>query len=243
MEFLKRELKDYKVLLRSVPSMVTAIFILSVVCMNLLANKELYNSKYLCLDCGLALSWVSFLCMDCICKRFGAKASIKISILALSVNVITVLIFKLLTMTPGHWAAYYSASDPATAELINDGLNATFGGAWYVVLGSATAMLVSSIVNSISNVVIGRIADNGSYRGFATRSFISTAIGQFVDNLVFSSLVSHVFFGWTWPQVLLCAFTNMLLELLAEAIFSPIGYKVSKDWESDGVGEGYLNTL
>ena len=38
------------------------------------------------LDCGFVVSWVSFLCQDMICKRFGAKASIKISILALLVT-------------------------------------------------------------------------------------------------------------------------------------------------------------
>ena len=35
---LQRELEDYKILLRNVPSIVVALFFLSVVAMNLLAN-------------------------------------------------------------------------------------------------------------------------------------------------------------------------------------------------------------
>ena len=151
MKFLKKEWEDYKLLLRSVPSMVISIFILSVVCMNLLANKELFSSQYLCINSGLALSWISFLCMDCICKRFGAKAATKISILVMFVNIVTVVIFKLLSMTPGHWAAYFTAPDAVTAEYVNEGLNATFGGTWYVVLGSSIAMALSAIVNSTIN--------------------------------------------------------------------------------------------
>jgi uncharacterized PurR-regulated membrane protein YhhQ (DUF165 family) len=240
MNIIKREWEDYKILLKNVPSMVISIFILSVVCMNLMANKELYRSEYFCINSGLALSWISFLCMDCICKRFGAKASIKISLLAMFVNVVTVVIFKLLSVTPGHWAAYFSAPDAGTAEYINSGLNATFGGTWYVVLGSAIAMVLSSLVNSIVNVGIGKMSDKGGYLGFALRSFSSTAVGQWVDNFVFSLLVSHVFFGWNMTQVLICSTTSMFIELALEAVFSPVGYRVSKDWEEEGVGKEYL---
>lgn len=241
MKYLRSELKDYRILLRNVPSMVISVFILSVVCMNLVAGKELFSSKYFCINCGLALSWISFLCMDCICKRFGAKASIKVSLLAMFVNVVTVGIFWMLSMTPGRWAAYYSASDPAVGEYINAGLNSTFGSAWYVVLGSAIAMLLSSVVNAVLNELIGKKVDKGGYSGFAVRSFISTAVGQWVDNFVFSALVSHVFFGWNWTQVLICSTTSMVIELIAEAVFSPVGYKISKGWEKEGIGVEYLN--
>ncbi len=243
MKFLKKEWEDYKLLLRSVPSMVISIFILSVVCMNLLANKELFSSQYLCINSGLALSWISFLCMDCICKRFGAKAATKISILVMFVNIVTVVIFKLLSMTPGHWAAYFMAPDAVTAEYVNEGLNATFGGTWYVVLGSSIAMALSAIVNSTINASLGRVVDKGGYRGFAIRSFVSTAAGQFVDNFVFSALVSHVFFGWNWTQVIICSITSMIIELALEAAFSPVGYKVSKEWENKGIGKEYLRFI
>ena len=243
MNITKNELRDYKVLLRNVPSMVITIFVLSVVCMNLMASKELYSSKYFCINSGLALSWISFLCMDCICKRFGARAAVKISILAMFINVVTVGIFKVLSMTPGHWAAYFSAPDESTGEFINSGLNSTFGRAWYIVLGSAIAMIVSSVVNSYSNEYIGKHIDKGSYGNFALRSFISTALGQWVDNFVFSALVSHVFFGWNWTQVLICATTSMVIELVFEAVFSPLGYKVSKSWENNGIGQEYLSAF
>ena len=61
---ISRVKEDYKALLHGVPAMVTVTFILSVVFMNLMASKELYRSEYFCLNCGLALSWISFLCMD-----------------------------------------------------------------------------------------------------------------------------------------------------------------------------------
>ena len=38
-----------------------------------------------------------------ICKRFGARAAAKISILALGMNLAVSLVFKLLSLSPGMW--------------------------------------------------------------------------------------------------------------------------------------------
>ncbi len=241
MNTIKRELEDLKLLLRNVPSVLTAVFILSVVCMNLMANKELFASQYICINTGLALSWIPFLCMDCVCKRFGPKAAAKLSIFAVFTNIATAAVFALLSMSPGHWAAYFSAPDPATGEYINAALNSTFAGTWYVVAGSSLASILSSMINSMVNGAVGRIADRGGYSGFAVRSFISTAAGQWVDNFVFSAVVSHVFFGWNWTQVFICSITSMLFELALEALFSPLGYRISQGWQDESVGQAYLD--
>ncbi len=236
MNLIKRELGDYRLLLRNVPSLVVTIFVVSVIAMNLLANKEIFSVKYLALDCGFSLSWISFLCMDMLCKRFGGKAAAKISILALAINLITCLIFKLISLTPGMWGEFYSTG----LIEVNTALNSTIGGCWYVVLGSSTAMLVSSICNSLINQAIARRLKTNGFKAFALRSYISTGISQFIDNLVFATIVSHYFFGWTWIQVLLCSVTAASFELLCEIVFSPLGYRISQQWERENVGEIYL---
>ena len=227
---------DYKVLLRSIPASTVTLFIVSVIMMNLLANKELISLPWLALDCGFAVSWVSFLCMDMICKRFGARASIMVSVMALGINLGVSLVFWLLTLTPGMWGAYY---DTGLLE-VNDALNATVGGTWYVVLGSSCAMLTSSVVNSLLNQAIGRLEHKNTFGAFALRSYVSTGIAQFVDNLVFAIIVSHTFFGWTWLQVLTCSLTGAVAELLCEVFLSPVGYRVVRGWERENVGELYL---
>ena len=236
MNLIRGEMEDYGILLRNIPSLVISLFIVSVILMNLLANKELFSVRYLALDCGFALSWISFLCMDMICKRFGAKAAAKISILALFINLCVVLVFKLLSMTPGMWGEYYSTGMPE----VNDALNATFGGSWYVVLGSSTAMLCAAICNSLINHTVAQHLRIGGYKAFAARSFVSTGIAQFVDNFVFATIVSLHFFGWTWTQVIFCSLTGAVMELLCEVVFSPMGYKVSENWEKENVGAQYL---
>ena len=241
--FFQRELDDYKALFSNIPSIVVALFFLSIVAMNLLANKELFSTPWLALDCGFTLSWLSFLLMDMICKRFGAKAAMKLSIAALLVNLCVCGLFYLLSLTPGHWGEYYSYidSDPAAAQAANQALNRTIGGSWYVVLGSALAMLISSFVNSISNHLIAKGLKHNNFGSFALRSFSSSALAQFVDNLIFATVVSHIFFGWTWTQVLVCSLSGAVMELLCEVVFSPLGYKMARQWEEEKVGQAYID--
>lgn len=231
-------LRDTKLLLRNIPSSTVVFFVISTIIMNLLANKELVALPWLALDCGVSVSWVSFLCQDMVCKRFGARASIQLSIFALLVNLAVCGLFWLMSLTPGMWGAYYNTGDIA----VNDALNATIGGTWYVVAGSSVAMLASAITNSLINEGLGRIFQGGSFGTFAARSYISTLIGQFVDNFVFALVVSHVFFGWSWPQVFACSITGALVELACEVFLSPVGYKMVQNWERDGVGADYLES-
>ena len=240
--YIQREWRDLVILLRNIPSLVVSFFILSVVCMNLLANKELISFEYLALDCGFTLSWFSFLCMDMICKRFGPKAAMKVSIVALFVNLCTCVFFNILSHAPGMWGEFYSYIDtnPDAAKVANDALNATFGGSWYIVLGSALAMFTASFVNSGVNYSISKVFTKSNFKSFAMRSYISTMVAQFVDNLIFAITVSHVFFGWTMKQVIICSLTGAVMELLCEIFFSPIGYKMVCRWEKEEVGDAYL---
>lgn len=236
---LVTEIKDT---LRAIPGLVTAIFILSAVSMNLLANKSIFNLPWLAATSGVFMSWISFLCMDAVCKRFGARAATILNTTAMVINLIMALLFMLIVQIEGIWAASFAGETPEMQAAMNQAVNSTFASSWYIVIGSALAMFLGGIVNSIVNKIVGSKFDtNGDFKGFAIRSYLSTAAGQFVDNLAFATFVSYIFFGWTIKQVLVCSFFMMILELVFEIVFSPIGYKLSKNWEKDNVGKDYLN--
>lgn len=252
--WVRDELTDYKILLRNIPSLTISLFILSVVCANLMANKELFNYKYIALDCGFVFSWIMFLCMDVICKRWGAKASVKVSLLALGVNLCVCGSFWLLGKAPGMWGAFYDAAGAASVgaptELninigaaVNNALNSTIGGSWYIVLGSGLAFLTSSVVNALVNKTIGSMMKKDNFFSFAVRSYSSTIVAQFIDNFVFAVVVSKVFFGWSWTQVVWCSVVGAVCELLCEVLFSGFGYKVVCQWEKENVGKGYFDYL
>lgn len=237
---LRNFFREFRILLNSVSPLTLSVFILSVFAMNLLANKSLnIPLEWLALDCGIVVSWVAFLCMDVLTKHYGPKAATMVSVAAIGVNLAACLILYLASLIPGTWGAFY---DFGEEPVINQALDGTFGGTWYVVLGSTTAFIASAVVNNFTNWGIGKLFHRrpDGFLAYACRTYLSTAIGQFSDNLIFAFLVSFVFFGWSPIQCVTCAATGMVAELLCEALFSPIGYRLCKSWKKRGVGKEYL---
>lgn len=237
---VKREALEMKVLLRSIPSPIVTLFVVSVIMMNLLANKSIaLPVDWLALDCGIIISWVSFLSMDIITKHFGPKAATEISFVAVAVNLLCCAFFYIAGMVPGMWG---EAFVDGAETLINNALDHTISGTWYVLLGSTVAFITSAVVNNFMNASIGRLLHlkPDGFAAYALRTYVSTAIGQFCDNLVFALIVSQFFFGWTLLQCITCSLTGMVAELLLEAAFSPIGYRVCRKWKVDGVGGAYF---
>ena len=230
---------EMKTLLRSIPATTVTLFVVSVICMNLLANKTLLQLDWIALDGGILISWLSFMCMDIITKHFGPKASNRICILASMINLLTCLIFFVASAIPSN-AADYTAFD------------SIFGGTWFILLGSTVAFLASAVINNRLNWMIGKCFKNNpdGKLAFAMRSYISTFIGQFLDNLIFSIIVFVFFapifwdgFHWTYLQCTMCALTGAVAELIMEIVFSPIGYKITKKWQSESAGKEYFDYI
>ena len=236
---LKNEKTEIRLLLRSIPATVVTLFVVSVICMNLLANKTLLQLDWIALDGGFLISWLSFMCMDIITKHFGPKASNTITVLAAMINLLTCLIFFVASIIPSN-AGDYSAFD------------GIFGGTWFILLGSTIAFLASAVINNTLNWMIGK-----SFRrnpdgklAYAMRTYISTFIGQFLDNFIFSIIVFVFFapifwdgFHWTLIQCAMCALTGAVAELIMEIAFSPIGYRITKKWQAESVGFEYLDYI
>jgi len=233
---LRKESQETAVLLRAIPASVVTLFVVSVICMNLLANKTLLALDWIALDGGILISWLSFMCMDIITKHFGPRASNRISVLACGINLLTCLIFLVASLIPSN-AADYTAFD------------SIFGGTWFILLGSTVAFLASALINNTLNWAIGkcfRRSPDGKL-AYAARTYISTFIGQFFDNFIFSIIVFVGFapifwdgFHWTVLQCAMCALTGAVAELLMEIVFSPIRYKITKRWKAHSVGREYL---
>ena len=93
---MKRKMDDLRSILRSVPPMPTALLILSVVGMNLLANKSVDTGlDWLALDCGILFSWLTFLTMDILTQCCGPKTATVVSLTALALNLFMALLFFL----------------------------------------------------------------------------------------------------------------------------------------------------
>ena len=237
LSWLKKEKEETAILLRSIPSTVLSLFVVSVICMNLLANKTLVQTDFIALDGGILISWLSFMCMDIITKYFGPKASNKIAILASAINLLTCVIFYIASIIPSN-AADYTA------------LNGILGGTWFILLGSTVAFIASAVINNFLNWTVGKAfrKNPDGMLAYAARTYVSTFIGQLLDNFIFSVIVFVFFapnfwdgFHWTVLQCFTCALTGAVAELFMEILFTPIGYRIVNKWQKQNVGREYLD--
>lgn len=238
---MKKYFEDYKLLLRSIPSIITAVYCVAVVVMNLMANKIIFNSRFVAADGGLLVSWVPFLCMDMVVKRYGPRAANKLNLFALLINLAVVAMFAIISALQIDVGAEYAQGD------IYASFNSVFSCTWFVLLGSSVAFIAAGLINNFLNWGIGKMFKKKDTRlEYVTRSYISTFVGQFADNLLFATIVFIIFapiywgYSLTLLQCIGSATIGAVLELLMEVFFSPIGYSVTMRWKKEKVGEEYI---
>lgn len=251
-EWIKKEVHETKVLFKGLPAIPFTMICLSFILMNLLATVALYNEWWIAGDVGIIVSWLAFLFGDMIVKRYGAKASIKIQIAALLVALFTM----------GILAAGSAIENSIYAEAIANGeyypmlslfsweFNINNGMVTLWTLGaSSLAFVVANVFNAlVSKFVLLKFKKRTSFKAYATAAYISTFVGQFIDNLIFA--FSFTFFAsriglWgmsplTVLAMFTCSLTGAILELVLEVIFSPIGYKIAEHWRKEGIGQEYI---
>lgn len=222
-------------LLRSVPAVMTFLFVLAVVLMNFLARITLVSLPWLALNAGITVSWMSFLFVDIVTRHFGAKAANMLSILAILVNLVVCLFCVVLSRLFDY---------PALDMIV--------GGQWSILMASTIAYIVAALTNNYTNVFLGRrfFRQNPDGRkAFAVRSYVSTFLSQCVDNFLFVFLAFVVFpnipgalpVHWTVAQCVGASILCAAIELLSEVVFSPLGYHVAQKWKERNVGQEYLD--
>ena len=237
--------KDLKMLLRSIPASVVALFAVCTVTMNLAANKIVWSglkigdNYFISVTGGVFLSWAVFLIMDLVIKTFGAKAAIKMNLFAALVNAFAVVFLGIIASVPSDFPF------PGASESFDIVFGFTGPGVqpWQILISSTVAYVVSGVVNAVVHVLIGRrFKKNPDGKvAFLTRSYISTMVGQFVDNFIFTWLAFSVFAHFYGLLTIVgMSVLGAIIELFCEIIFSPIAYYKCRKWQKEGVGHEYF---
>ena len=248
--WIMEEVKEYKLLLKNIPALLLAAFCLAVVLMNTLANKTIVSTSWIDIDGGILCAWLIFMAMDLTAQHFGPRAATKMSLVGLAVNLLVCAIFGLasiINVGGGAWSPAWNYPTEESFNVANEAVNSLFAGSWQVLLASSVAFIVSALVNNTMNWSIGRLFQrkDAPRTEYITRAYISTMLGQFVDNWIFNFLLFIVLFKdptWNLLSVTTCASLGALVELMMEIVFSPFGYKIVKRWKYEKVGQTYIDT-
>ena len=170
-KWFAQEFKITILLLRSIPSAAVALFVVSVITMNLLANKTIFQNDWIAIDGGILVSWLSFLSMDVVTKHFGPKASTRMSVFAILVNLLTCLIFFLVSIIPTN--EDYSK------------FNEIIGGTWFILLSSTIAFIISGILNNYLNYFTNKLFKKNDkvlqLKNDSEKEIMNGDIGKIID--------------------------------------------------------------
>ncbi len=220
-------------LLKSLPITVTVLFIVDTVLMNYLARYTIVNLPWLAVNAAITVSWVSFLILDIVTKRFGPEAANILSVIAAVTNFTCSVVCAIICAV---------AKNPVLDNVI--------GGQWSVFTASTIAFIASAVMNNYLNAALAKPFEGNpdGKLAYSVRTFVSTLVSQFTDNFLFLFLAFFIFpyiptalpVRWTMPQILVCSILCAILELVSEAIFAPIGYHVCKKWKEKKIGNAYI---
>lgn len=220
---------------KKVPSWLIALSVVTTIVMNLLANKTLFSdSSFFSVDCGITVCWVMFLVMDIVTQKYGGKASFAITIFDVLLALIMSALMCIVAIIPETAVSGWFQTEEASSALNN-----LIGNNYLVVSTSLFAFICASIVDIVSNLILGKWLNNTelfkgqnnkrTVKGFfvyVIRAYVSTFMSQFVDNLVFMIIAYPLLFNMPCSigSILLGAFLVSIAELILEFIFAPIGY-------------------
>lgn len=262
---IKQFIKDCVTDFKKVPSWMIALSVVAVVLMNILANKGLFSSGYLALDCGFLISWIMFLVMDIVTQRYGGKASLAVTMFDVAVAAaMALLMYGIAQIPETQTTGWMVGTDGSQA------LNNVIGNSIMVVGVSLFAFIVSSGVDILSNMTIGKWMKNSktfkgedgkrSVKGFFiyfSRAYTSTFLSQLVDNIVFQFIAYNFLFKWFYNPsfadgvnpgalllngeaqltILMGALVGAVAELIMELAFAPIGYLAITKKKTEAVNE------
>lgn len=206
--------------LRKIPSVALVLFVVTLVVMNILANKTIYQNDYIAIDGGVVITWIVILIGDLVTVTYGPKVCIKMNAFAIVINLLCSAIFSLVSHIPT------SKDYSAFMEVL--------GGTWFIIISSTIAFLISSTLDSFMNYGIGKLFKDPLSRGAVRcRSYVSTVISAIIDNLIFNIFAFMVFapifwngFHWTFVQCLCCSLLYGAIELAIEVVIFPLTYKL-----------------
>jgi len=162
----------------------------------------IFKAGPLTLTGGLLIFPISYIINDCLSELYGYSQTRRVVLLAMVLNLATVLIAQLLIALP-------SAGMLDTQEHFS----AVFRMDLRITVASMCAFVVGSLLNSKVMVAM-----KGRSR-FGVRAILSTLAGESVDSLVFFPIA---FWNVGWKGILLLMLTQIVLKTAYEIVLLPV---------------------
>lgn len=203
---MSKEIKKYNLL-----ALLFGIYASSIIIQNILATKQIDIFMFT-VTTGILVSPIVFIIQDIIAEIYGYKDAKKMVLLGFFMNFIGVILFTFAIKLP-------SSQFWGNQEAFSSILGTTFR----ISLASFTAYILGSLTNS---KIMVNLRDKHP-KSLFFRAISSTIVGQFLDNMLFSTIA---FIGiLPFNAIISMIIGATIFEVLYEVIFYPITrFSISK---------------
>lgn len=162
----------------------------------------IFSAGPLTLTGGFLIFPISYIINDCLSELYGYRSTRAVVLLAMALNLLTVLIAQLLMRFP-------------SAGMVDSGEHfaAVFHADFRITVASACAFLMGSLLNARVMVSMK------GHGGFCLRAVLSTLAGETMDSLVFFPIA---FWHTGLKGILLLMVTQIILKTAYEVVLLPI---------------------
>ena len=183
---------------------VWSFYSVAIVMKNILATKT-FKIGRIQAPTAYVFEPITFIAQDVETETKGYESAKSMIILGFVLNIIAALASQLAIWLPN-----------ASGDVVQSAFEVVLGNMPRIFIASLTAYLIGGTLNSKIMDSLKRKNDKGLFY----RAIISTLVGQFADNMIFTTMA----FVGTMPfsQILTMALSMTLLETVFEIIFYPI---------------------
>lgn len=195
-------------------SILTALYCAFTCTMNLFDMKTIGTSNFAFGGCGVLMSWAVFMIMDIATEVYGEKESIRIYTIAGLINLVIVILAQISIALPG----VYPEQNTAFELIFSNGPRTA--------VSSFIAFWCGNYVNvHIMAKMKANVKDDSAKVQFFIRAVLSTLAGQFVDDMLFSTLafapIGLSLFEMTWKDIFTSSIIGVFNETVIEMLFVP----------------------
>jgi len=203
---------------KNVIDLLTILFVVGIIIGNTIVNRtfQIGNTGWFITSAFVFFAGIMVI-SDILVEVLGKKEFTRILFYGFGTNLIVAIVYTLVTHLP--------TNDVFTA----DAYNLVLGQSLPIVIMSLIAYLASNYSNA---AVMWAMKAKHGQKHFKLRAWLSTLVGQLVDNGLFFILGLGVIVGVPMQIVLTVFVTNCIFEVLEETLLLPFTHKLVKVIES-----------
>lgn len=200
---------------RSIIELLTIVFVVSIIIANTIVGKTWKPFPGINFEVTAAFLFFIFpmIVGDILAEVLPKRDFNKVILYGFGANLLMAIVYTLVTIIPN------------PDSFVMDAYNLVLGQSLLVFIASMTGYLLGSYTNAL---IFWALKAKHGENNFKLRAWVSTILGQIVDNFFFGIIALYFAFKMPFEVVLIIFISETVLEIIIETLFLPITHALVK---------------